>query len=123
MADKNEWVGRHNDLPPNYERISETEFWQRFAGGELWVDMTSKWLCNLKAGHPLKHKHLRLFLYHDQTAIGYVERIEAARAAKPKVFFRAYACAHEFKSRTVGRCLTEYTCTKCPYGYTVDSSG
>ena len=31
------------------------------------------------------------------------------------------ACKHEYSSRTVGRCLTEYTCKHCGDRYQIDS--
>ena len=30
-------------------------------------------------------------------------------------------CRHEYKSFTIGRCLTRYTCVKCGYEYVIDS--
>lgn len=116
------WLGSYNAVPPNYERITEDQFWQQFSGGESW-ERQGKWVTLVKKGHRLDHKHLTLFVFHDQTGVGFVERTENAHAAKPKVFFKTYACAHVYKERNVGKCLTEYSCIKCPYGYTQDSSG
>lgn len=31
-------------------------------------------------------------------------------------------CKHEYTSRTIGRCLTEYTCNHCGSRYEIDSS-
>jgi hypothetical protein len=31
------------------------------------------------------------------------------------------ACTHEYTSKTVGRCLTEYTCVHCGDRYQIDS--
>jgi len=31
-------------------------------------------------------------------------------------------CHHEYTSKTVGRCLTEYTCRHCSSSYQIDSS-
>jgi hypothetical protein len=31
------------------------------------------------------------------------------------------ACVHEYTSKTVGRCLTEYTCVHCGDRYQIDS--
>lgn len=30
-------------------------------------------------------------------------------------------CRHEYTSRTIGRCLTEYTCRHCGHSYEIDS--
>jgi len=30
-------------------------------------------------------------------------------------------CKHKYTSRTIGRCLTEYTCTECGHRYEIDS--
>lgn len=32
-------------------------------------------------------------------------------------------CTHEYKSATVGRCLTQYTCVHCDERHTIDSGG
>lgn len=117
------WPGRYNDMPTNYERISEDEFWRTFAGAEQHVDMATKYVINVKDGHPLYSKRLTMFLYHGNTAVGFVNRIERALPAKPKVFFRACVCKHHFQETKVGKHLHSYACTKCPYEYTVDSSG
>lgn len=31
-------------------------------------------------------------------------------------------CKHEYTSRNIGRCLTEYTCKHCGHRYEIDSS-
>jgi len=31
-------------------------------------------------------------------------------------------CTHKYRSRTIGRCLTEYTCENCGDRYEIDSS-
>lgn len=31
-------------------------------------------------------------------------------------------CTHRYTSKTVGRCLTEYTCSECGDSYQIDSS-
>jgi hypothetical protein len=30
-------------------------------------------------------------------------------------------CTHKYTSRTIGRCLTEYTCSECGDRYEIDS--
>lgn len=30
-------------------------------------------------------------------------------------------CTHKYTSKTVGRCLTEYTCSECGHSYQIDS--
>ena len=40
-------------------------------------------------------------------------RVPLNRAGEP--------CRHSYTSRTVGRCLTEYTCSDCGHSYTIDS--
>ena len=37
-------------------------------------------------------------------------------------YFKYQACKHEFTGRSVGRCITEYTCKKCGFVQVVDSS-
>lgn len=37
-------------------------------------------------------------------------------------FASAWFCKHEMVSKSIGRCYTEYSCKKCGYKYTVDSS-
>lgn len=31
-------------------------------------------------------------------------------------------CTHEYRGRTIGRCLTEYTCSHCGDNFQIDSS-
>jgi hypothetical protein len=40
---------------------------------------------------------------------------------KPR-YFKYQKCNHEFTSRSVGRCITEYTCKLCGFVNVVDSS-
>jgi hypothetical protein len=40
---------------------------------------------------------------------------------KPR-YFKYQKCKHEFTGRSVGRCITEYTCKKCGFTQVVDSS-
>ena len=37
-------------------------------------------------------------------------------------YFKYQKCKHEFNGRSVGRCITEYTCKLCGFIHTVDSS-
>lgn len=37
-------------------------------------------------------------------------------------YYEWVACDHDWKSSTIGNCLTQYTCRKCTASYQVDSS-
>ena len=39
-----------------------------------------------------------------------------------RTFVSAWVCAHEMEGKNLGRCYNGYTCKKCGYHYTVDSS-
>lgn len=39
-----------------------------------------------------------------------------------KISIFKFGCEHQFKSKEVGRCLTKYTCEKCGFVETIDSS-
>lgn len=41
-----------------------------------------------------------------------------------KLFIAQFrVCVHDMERKTVGRCVNHYTCRKCKYEHTVDSSG
>lgn len=41
---------------------------------------------------------------------------------QPEPDFFAIGCEHEWQGRSGGRCITDYSCTKCKATYTCDSS-
>lgn len=120
--DKFKWLGHYNNRPPNYERIAETRFWEIFCGATPVLFGVPKFVCNVPQHSPLYKQRLTMFVYPDQTAIGFVNRIEDAKPAKPRIFFRTSACQHEFTETRVGKCQHRYVCNKCGYHYTLDTS-
>lgn len=117
------WVGAYNDLPPNFERITQAEFWKKFDGGYVPLFRTDKWVVSVARVHPLYAKHIHMFVYDDKTAVGYVSKTEHAAPVKPDIYFKAALCHHEMREVSSRGFLHTYQCTKCPYNYTVDSSG
>jgi hypothetical protein len=55
-------------------------------------------------------------LYNHEYGYGYEIRHD------DKVRFLRFGCAHEYETKNVGRCLTQYTCKKCGLTQTIDSS-
>ncbi|MGG3810923.1 hypothetical protein ABEV34_04640 [Methylorubrum rhodesianum] len=45
------------------------------------------------------------------------------KSEKPAIYVRWTACDHKWRSKTVGNCLTRYTCERCGSAHEVDSSG
>lgn len=40
-----------------------------------------------------------------------------------RLFVSVFGCEHDWEGKNLGNCYNSYTCTKCGYGYRVDSSG
>ncbi len=59
----------------------------------------------------------RLFFMHNDTGFALIGDYWAK-----KVSIFKFGCKHQMKSEEVGRCLTKYTCEKCGFAETVDSS-
>lgn len=122
MAVDLSWLGDYNSKPPGFERISETEFWRVFDSSREAVCI-HKWLTRVPRSSKLYGAHLVLYVYEDNTAVGYVRRVEHVLPAKPRYFFKAAACEHDYVETRIGKCLHECRCKKCGYSYQRDSSG
>lgn len=59
----------------------------------------------------------RLFFMHNDTGFAMI-----GDYWDKKISIFKFGCQHDFKSEEVGRCLTKYTCKKCSFAQTVDSS-
>jgi len=123
------WLGDFNSPPPNVVPISEDDFWATFgSGGRIPEYQTGKQVYGkpvpeLGLDNPKKFYGLTLWVYRDKTGVGYLERVEHARAAKPIVYFKFAECEHDFRHENIGNCLHRYTCNKCGYKFERDSSG
>lgn len=51
-----------------------------------------------------------------------VAHIYSGKGEGSQHYFTWGVCDHEFRGKTIGRCLNLYTCTKCGKSYEVDSS-
>jgi hypothetical protein len=102
-----------NELPPNFKEITE----QEFAQSKFFTYMPEKTeyrQVNING----KHTDLRMFWMYDNTGYAIVSNYWDG-----KVIYYSFAkCEHIFDEKTVGKCLTEYTCKKCGYRETIDSS-
>ncbi|MBY8604187.1 hypothetical protein K7N18_05015 [Burkholderia arboris] len=59
----------------------------------------------------------RMFLMHDQISFAL---IGDSRGGTVRVF--RFGCKHVMDRKNVGNCVNQYTCTKCGFSETVDSS-
>ena len=133
-----DWLNLNtNDPPPNFKRITEKEFAQntqfgtytpKFMGfNQIRIDKPTK----DQPKHIIPLHSLHYFIFHDGTGVAIeVDYCGKGHYDKPKpeeplehIRYYSFAkCAHTFTEKTVGRCLHEYTCSKCGYAYTTDSS-
>lgn len=110
--------GRFNDFPPNFKEITEAEF-----AGSWFMVYSPKFVEWRKISDKDKkffkyQMSIRLFYYHDNTGLGIV-----CDNGSSKVRFFSFAlCGHDYETKNVGRCLNTYTCKKCGYAETIDSS-
>lgn len=107
---------------PNLQESTEAAFWswrtsysfnaeawtsQRRYEGQ-WGHLLIYWL---NQGHLMDGGFAVLVLRNDYPASATIR------------YFEWRACPHDFKSKTIGNCLTRYACAKCGVFYDVDSSG
>jgi hypothetical protein len=59
----------------------------------------------------------RLYFMHDDTGFALIGDYHEKKLSVFK-----FGCQHKFKQENVGNCLTKYTCEKCGFAKTVDSS-
>jgi len=118
------WLGHGNKYPPNFELISEDEYWAAFDHQFHNFEWTTKYLTQVEPDDFLRGKSLTLFIRPwEKTGIGFVPRVVNARGVTPLLFFKFAECVHEYgPARNVGNCLNSYTCMKCGHGETIDSS-
>ena len=120
---REEKCGGFNSFPPNWQEISEAEFWERFAGVS-W-DMDFRQMLPYDS-HMLQVVSARLFWpsYLDDEGLGLVEQYDykTGKDVTPK-FYRFFVCEHEWEHvATPYNCYNEYKCKKCSAIKGVDSS-
>lgn len=123
VPEEHAWLGHPNALPPNFTRISQDDYWASMLRSLTPQFCTGRYITRVRQGHSLMGKHLTMFVFEDRTAVGYIHNYQPGGMVTPKVFFKAYDCAHNMQSTVIGKCLRLYQCTKCTYNYTLDSSG
>lgn len=118
------WLGHSNKFPPNFEEISEDDYWSLFSCNYHTVSWAGAWLVNVEKDNPWYGAQLTIFVSEfDSTGFGFVKHVERARYVAPKKFFKCGSCIHSYKEiGSPGRCLHTYKCEKCGHSYTVDSS-
>lgn len=119
------WMGHGNALPPNFKLTTKNEYWRAFCYASS-LDNERRYLVRpeVKETNPeLYGANAVCFINDfDKTGFGFIIKVERAAYVEPDVYFKFALCEHEYKHENVGKCLHEYTCTKCGHAYTVDSS-
>jgi len=117
-ADHAEKYGRYNDPPPNFKEITEGEFSRsyfmtyspEFVEWRQIRDDSKKTFTHQTSIH--------LFYYYDGTGLGIVCEFWNNKVR----YFKFALCEHEYTEENIRMCLHKYTCKKCGYSKTVDSS-
>lgn len=118
------WLGHSNNFPPNFEEISQDDFWNLMQHNYHVVAWAGAWLVNIPKDDPWYGASLTIFVNEfDNTGFGFVKHVERAKYATPQRYFKCGACVHEYEEvGSPGKCLHTYKCSKCDHAYTVDSS-
>lgn len=111
-------VGGYNDLPPNIREISEKEFAQSmfFSYSPIHIDHRQVTRGAEKFVKGLFQ--IQIYWFHNGSYVALHNDFWGGKIR----FFVGEICQHEVEGVNVGNCLNRYTCTKCGYEYTVDSS-
>lgn len=120
IKDKPE-LGDHGSPLPNMKPITERDFMQswffvycpEFSGYRQIVPSHLKEL----GIDQLYNFEVRWYMFHDKRGVA------IGRNRERLLFFKFAVCEHDYSSKTIGNCLTEYVCKKCDHKETVDSSG
>ena len=105
---------------PNLKEIAEKDFWHYAMSylfeGEVYrqsLQIDGEWwnvrIFIVDSGRLAKGGYVVLYKYRYQE-----EKVR---------YFTFAQCDHAFEPRTVGNCLTRYTCQKCGSSHEIDSSG
>lgn len=122
------WLGHYNDQPPNWREITEKELAQDTRFGSYSPDYT-EFRQIMIPGKPTLS--VKLYVFWDGTGVGlainylgegYYDKPRPPEPLKHVRWFSFAKCLHEYEERNIGRCLHRYTCKKCGFAHTVDSS-
>lgn len=133
--------GGFNDWPPNVREIPANEFWSYFFTYGIGANEHRQMITRVGTDHdPVSKEERRCmiqqgvsngFFYQsgyffykgDGSDSGYIMTRDVTNAkVYPRKFYKFSVCEHEYVEKNVGRCLHEYTCTKCGHRFQVDSS-
>jgi hypothetical protein len=116
VPEKYKEFGKFNDFPPNWKQITEEEFSRSNFSIYMPEYIGFRQMMNKKDMSGFVAANL--FFFHDNTGV-------AIEHKNGKINYYKFAlCEHEF-GEDKGKYMFEhtYTCKKCGYTYTVDSSG
>jgi len=110
--------GSTNVAPVNFREITSQEF-AKGSNFNYVIATNYNQIRKLNDGTPTNRIPLfvKMSLRSDGTGFG-------METYKGEVLYYAFElCKHDFESKNVGNCLTQYSCKNCKYSHTVDSSG
>jgi hypothetical protein len=104
---------------PNMKRITEYDFWFHCSS---WGHVCEAHCTNVRLPTG-EHVNVWLFVGGPEE-IGYAVlwKYGYPESEGRTEYYTFSACDHDYVSRNIGRCLTEYKCSKCEHKYEVDSS-
>jgi hypothetical protein len=114
------------ETDPQIVEVQDTEFWRYFT---MFPFNVSTVVCTENVDNGVWSKIKAFYVADDQSwiIVAYpYSTFGSSKDSKWKLdkprYFKYQKCKHEFTSRSVGRCITEYTCRKCGFKNVVDSS-
>jgi len=124
--------GQHfNDFPLNMREISSSDFWHWFSTYTPFATEFRQPLLPKEPGDIARSFWGNLTLLYSNytctegyaftTKWDYTQPNGGPHDFWPR-FFKFGECIHIDTARTIGSCLTRYTCQKCGRSYTIDSS-
>lgn len=114
-----EWSNPSPDQLPNLKIIEAHELWRSFISHGpreyAWCGQTrwKEWGTMLLFYEPA--------MFH--AGGGFAIWQTHSYPPKSPVYLSWVQCDHDWHSKTIGNCLTQYTCQKCKHVFDIDSSG
>ena len=103
--------GDYNTAPEPMTKCDASDFWREFHSYGSSVEIDHRQI--FSKGRSVQNLHIMIFF-------DAIFAIELQNDWTPQ-FYRI-GCEHAYEDVTIGHCLHEYTCKKCGFKQTIDSS-
>jgi hypothetical protein len=127
-------LGGYNEMPPNWQEITESEFIWRW-GQQQRISVFRQVILPTFDSHGSQkitgkrkmYCDVNMFVNSDFGGIGWIEHYNGAATrseidAYKAQWFKWAWCEHSYKTTLSRMCYREYECEKCGYKMAVDSS-